>query len=153
MGLRHPSIAPYGVFSCADGRGVLISIQNEREWAEFCARFLEQPDLPSREGFRSNVERVAHRAAVDAHLAEAFRGLTREACAARLRAANTAYGFVNDVAAFAGHAALRRVTLATPNGPVAVAAPAPLFSDGERALGPVPALGEHTAQVREEFAG
>ena len=32
VGLRHPSIAPYGAFECADKRLVLISIQNEREW-------------------------------------------------------------------------------------------------------------------------
>ena len=74
-------------------------------------------------GFRSNVERVAHRPVVDAHIADSFSGLTREQCAARLRAANTAFGFVNDVAAFSRHPALRRVSLATPNGPVAVAAP------------------------------
>jgi crotonobetainyl-CoA:carnitine CoA-transferase CaiB-like acyl-CoA transferase len=77
--------------------------------------------------------------------------MTRDECAAKLRSANAAYGFVNDVAAFSRHPALRRVTLATPNGPVAAAAPAPRFSDGERALGPVPGLGEHTAAVRAEF--
>ena len=33
MGLRHPSIAPYGVFTSRDGKDILISIQNEREWA------------------------------------------------------------------------------------------------------------------------
>ncbi|MCK8786336.1 CoA transferase [Roseomonas sp. NAR14] len=152
IGLAHPSICPYGAFPTADGALVLISIQNEREWADFCARFLEQPDLPAREGFRSNVERVAHRPMVDAHVAETFRGLTREQCAAKLRAANTAYGFVNDVAAFAQHPALRRVVLDTPGGKVPVAAPAPVFSDGERALGPVPAIGEHSARIRAEFA-
>ena len=152
IGLAHPSICPYGAFETRDGALVLVSIQNEREWAEFCAGFLGQPDLPAREGFRSNVERVAHRAAVDARIAETFRALTRDECAAKLRAANTAYGFVNDVAAFARHPALRRVALDTPGGPVAVAAPAPRFSDGERELGAVPALGEHTARLRAEFA-
>ncbi len=153
VGLAHPSICPYGAFETRDGALVLISIQNEREWAEFCGRFLEQPDLPQRPGFRSNVERVAHRAMVDAYIADTFRTLTRDECAARLRAANTAFGFVNDVAGLSDHPALRRVTLDTPGGPVAVAAPAPRFSDGERQLGPVPALGEHTARIRAEFAG
>ncbi|NBT11462.1 MAG: CoA transferase, partial [Betaproteobacteria bacterium] len=36
VGLKHPTIAPYGAFTCADGRDILISIQNEREWADFC---------------------------------------------------------------------------------------------------------------------
>jgi crotonobetainyl-CoA:carnitine CoA-transferase CaiB-like acyl-CoA transferase len=151
-GLAHPSICPYGAFPTADGALVLISIQNEREWAEFCARFLEEPELPQREGYRSNNERVANRAVVDAHVARTFASLSRDACAQKLRAANTAYGFVNDVAAFARHPALRRLEVATPNGPVSVAAPPARFSDGLRSHGPVPALGEHSAAIRAEFA-
>ena len=103
LGLAHPSICPYGAFETADGALVLISIQNEREWVEFCARFLDEPDLPQREGFQTNLIRVANRAEVDAHIAAAFARLTRDQAAMKLRAANTAYGFVNDVAAFAHH--------------------------------------------------
>ncbi len=152
MGLAHPSICPYGAFPTSDGALVLISIQNEREWAEFCARFMDEPDLPKRPGFETNVIRVANRAKVDAHVATVFARLTRDDAAARLRAANTAYGFVNDVAAFAHHPALRRVTVATPGGPVAIAAPPVILSEGERALGPVPAIGQHSATIRAEFA-
>ena len=153
LGLAHPSICPYGAFATADGALVLISIQNEREWVEFCARFLEEPDLPQRDGYQTNVIRVTHRAEVDAHIAAAFARLTRAQAAAKLRAANTAYGFVNDVAAFARHPALRRASVGTPNGPVAIAAPPVLWSDGARDLGPVPAIGEHSAAIRAEFAG
>ena len=152
LGLAHPSICPYGAFATADGALVLISIQNEREWAEFCARFLDEPDLPQREGFETNVIRVANRATVDAHVAAAFARLSRVEAAAKLRAANTAFGFVNDVAAFSRHPALRRMPVMTPNGPVSLAAPPVLFSDGPRALGPVPAVGEHSAAIRTEFA-
>lgn len=45
LGLAHPSIRPYGAFETSDGAQVLISIQNEREWASFCAVALEEPDL------------------------------------------------------------------------------------------------------------
>ena len=98
LGLAHPSICPYGAFATEDGALVLISIQNEREWAEFCAKFLDEPDLPQREGYQTNVIRVANRATVDAHVAAAFARLSRAQAAERLRGANTAYGFVNDVA-------------------------------------------------------
>ena len=152
LGLAHPSICPYGAFATADGVLVLISIQNEREWVEFCARFLEEPDLPRQDGFQTNVIRVANRAKVDAHIAAAFGCLSRGQAAERLRAANTAYGFVNDVAAFSRHPALRRATIGTPHGPVSVAAPPILFSDGPRELGPVPEVGEHTTKIRAEFA-
>ena len=79
--------------------------------------------------------------------------LTRAECAERLRAADIAYGFVNEVADLARHPALRRLPVATPGGVVEVAAPAVIFSDGPRAYGPVPALDEHGIAIRDEFAG
>jgi itaconate CoA-transferase len=151
IGLAHPSICPYGAFATSDGALVLIAIQNEREWAEFCARFMAEPDLPQRAGFETNVTRVANRAVVDGHIGAVFAKLTRADAAAKLRAANTAYGFVNDVAALTHHPALRRAAVQTPNGEVALAAPPVLFSDGVRSLGPVPAIGEHSAAIRAEF--
>ncbi len=151
VGLAHPSICPYGAFPTRDGSLVLISIQNEREWASFCAQFLDEPDLPRREGFRVNNERVANRPVVDAHIGRMFASLSREECAAKLRRSNTAYGFVNDCAGLRGHPALRRATVETPEGPVAVNAPAARLSDGARALGPVPALDAHGAALRAEF--
>jgi len=151
LGLAHPSICPYGAFPTKDGSLVLISIQNEREWAEFCARFMDEPDLPKRAGFETNVIRVGNRAEVDAYVGTVFAKLTRDEAAAKLRAANTAYGFVNDVAAFSHHPALRRQTVQTPGGPVAIAAP-PVIREAARDLGPVPAIGEHSAAIRAEFA-
>jgi itaconate CoA-transferase len=151
QGLAHPSICPYGAFSTADGALVLIAIQNEREWVEFCAKFMDEPDLPRREGFQTNVVRVANRPMVDAHIGAMCATLTRPQAAAKLRAANTAYGFVNDVAAFSRHPALRRATVGTPNGPVSIAAPPVIGSEGPPVLGTVPAVGEHSAEIRAEF--
>jgi crotonobetainyl-CoA:carnitine CoA-transferase CaiB-like acyl-CoA transferase len=152
VGLAHPSICPYGAFATSDGALVLVSVQNEREWAGFCAGVLGEPGLPAREGWRSNTERVANRAAVDAHIARRFAALTRAEAAQLLDAAGTAHGFVNGVAEFARHPALRRLEVATPNGPVRLAAPAPRFSDGARPGGRVPALDEHGPAIRAEFA-
>jgi crotonobetainyl-CoA:carnitine CoA-transferase CaiB-like acyl-CoA transferase len=152
IGLAHPSICPYGAFPTSDGALVLIAIQNEREWAEFCARFLEEPALPKRPGFDINVNRVANRAEVDAHIGAVFARMTRADAAAKLRAANTAYGFVNEVADLSSHPALRRVTVETPNGPVAIAAPPVITSEGPAKLGPVPAIGSHSDAIRAEFA-
>lgn len=151
VGLAHPSICPYGAFACADGALVLISIQNEREWAGFCAGVLGEADLPQREGWRSNNERVANRSVVDSHVAATFAGLTRPEAAAKLDAAGTAYGFVNGVPEFACHPALRRLSVPTPNGPVLLAAPAPRFADTARESGAVPMLNEHGAAIRAEF--
>lgn len=153
MGLAHPSISPYGAFPTKDGSMVLISIQNEREWADFCAHFMLEPELPKRPGFETNVVRVGNRAEVDGYVGQVFLTLTRDEAAARLRTAKTAYGFVNGVAEFAQHPALRRITVQTPVGLVAMAAPPAILSDGPRDYGPVPAVGAQSAEIREEFVG
>ncbi len=152
MGLAHPSICPYGAFQTADNVLVLISIQNEREWVDFCAHFMDDPDLAKKPGFESNVARVAHRATVDATVAAQFLRLTRQEATAKLHNAKTAYGVVNDIATFAQHPALRRATVDTPNGPVAIAAPPVITSDGARSLGPVPGVGAQSDAIRAEFA-
>ena len=151
MGLAHPTICPYGAFTTADGAQLLIAIQNEREWASFCAQFLVEPALSMQPGFESNVARVANRRAVEARIAGVFEHLTRQEAAFKLRAANTAFGFVNDIPALAAHPALRRVEVGTPAGAARIIAP-PVISDGEAAqLGPVSAIGEHSEVIRAEF--
>ena len=152
VGLAHPSICPYGAFTLADGALVLISIQNEREWRRFCTNFLGDPDLPSRPGFESNNARVANRPAVDGLVAGAFAVLDRDGAALRLRAAGTAYGFVNGVLDLPRHPALRRVTVDTERGPASIVAPPALRDRRAPVLGPVPSIGQHTGTIRREFS-
>ncbi|QEL22876.1 CoA transferase [Bosea sp. F3-2] len=140
IGLAHPSIAPYGVFKTRDGKDVLISIQSEREWAKFCAAFLHRPELVTDARFASNVVRVRNRAATDALVADAFAGLDAKAAQERLIEADIAFASVNDMAALSTHPHLRRITVATRNGPVAFPAPAPIVMGVEREYRPVPAL-------------
>ena len=151
VGLAHPSICPYGAFETASGVPVLISIQNEREWAVFCRIVLGDPALPRKPGYESNNARVANRPEVDAVVAAAFAKLTKEAAAERLKEANIAFGFVNDVAGLADHVALRRSAVKTPGGAASIIAPPVLWSDGPTALGPVPAIGEQSDAIRAEF--
>src|SRR5262252_2467854 len=72
MGLSHPSIAPYGVFSSKDGKGILISIQSEREWKKLCAEVLGQPELPNDPRFANMVERVRNRQLTDKVVGDSF---------------------------------------------------------------------------------
>jgi itaconate CoA-transferase len=154
LGLAHPSICPYGAFATKDGALVLISIQNEREWTTFCTVFLGAPELPRQPGFESNNIRVANRDAVDQLVGQAFAVLTRDEAAARLRAANTAYGFVNDLAALSHHPALRRTKVTLPGGgTAAIVAPAVIAAGETLTLGSVPAIGQDSAAIRSEFAG
>jgi len=151
VGLAHPSICPYGTFTTADGVAVVISIQNEREWLAFCTYFLQDADIASQPGFESNVARVNNRQQVDSRIAEVFAQLDRASAAQRLQAANTAYGFVNDIAAFSHHPALRRITIDTTSGPMSIAAPPTRSTAGTKSFGAVPALGAHSTTIRHDF--
>lgn len=152
MGLAHPSVAPYGAFRTGDGALILISIQNEREWANFCALVLEEPDLAHAPGFDGAAQRVANRAAVDARVEACFAAQTTETIGARLTAAGTAWGRVNDLDGLAAHPALRRVPCALPDGEISLIAPPALFDGTSNPPGPVPALGAQSDAIRAEFA-
>ena len=61
QGNHHPSIAPYGLFHCRDGR-VQISVGSEKLWAAFAAAFGLDPAAPE---FATNADRVRNRAEGD----------------------------------------------------------------------------------------
>lgn len=148
LGLAHPSIAPYGVFSCRDGTQMLISIQSEREWRIFADHILGDAGLVADERFASNVARVHNRAATDALVAAAFARLDSALAAEMLKAADIAFATLNDIAGLSRHPSLRRITVDTPCGPVSFPAPAPIVAGVERRYGAVPALG-----ARQDDAG
>ena len=69
----------------------------------------------------------------------------------KLAAADIAFARVNSPAELSHHPHLRRITVATPNGPVSYPAPPRQDDRAGRRYGPVPAVGEHTEKVRAEF--
>jgi crotonobetainyl-CoA:carnitine CoA-transferase CaiB-like acyl-CoA transferase len=148
----HPTVAPYEAFPTKDGVPIVISIQNEREWARFCAEIIGDPALAAHPDFDSNVQRVKNRAAMQARIAAAFARHTAVELSRMLLAAQIAFGRVNGVAEFSRHKQLRRVVVGTPNGDVAIPAPPPRIVGEPPRLGPVPAVGEHTEKIRQEFA-
>jgi itaconate CoA-transferase len=153
IGLSHASIAPYGAYRTGDGRATVLSIQNEREWRAFCAVVLEQPALADDPRLAGNPQRVAHRAVLDAAIEAVFSHLTAEALTERLSRARIAYGAVNTVADLARHPRLRRIEVGSPSGPVSMPAPPARYAGTPPPAGrDSPALGEHDAAIRREFA-
>ncbi|SHL22022.1 Crotonobetainyl-CoA:carnitine CoA-transferase CaiB [Roseovarius marisflavi] len=152
-GLHHPTIAPYGAYTGADGKDVLISIQNDREWRVFCADILGLPDLAGDERFDTNSHRVEHRAALDAVLRPIFSSMPRDEMAKRLESARIAYGRVSTMDDLASHPQNRYVEVDTHSGPVRMLAPGALADGVVEQPGAVPVLGQHTDAVRTEFAG
>jgi crotonobetainyl-CoA:carnitine CoA-transferase CaiB-like acyl-CoA transferase len=151
-GLNHPTIAPYGAYACADGKSVLFSIQNEREWAMLCADALGRPDLAADPRFASNSDRVRNRDALDAEIMPIFASVGRDEMAERLRMAKIAYGRVSTLEDVAGHPQNRFVSVDTPTGPVRLLAPGALVDGTVPDFGDVPALGRDTARLRQEFS-
>jgi itaconate CoA-transferase len=142
LGLAHPSIAPYGVFTSRDGKDILISIQSEREWKKLCAEVLRQPDLPNDPRLCSGVERVRNRAYTDKVVADIFGTLTRDDLLEHLASADIAFAEVNSMEDLSHHPHLRRIEVATPSGPVSYPAPAAIFVGRERHYGAVPGIGD-----------
>lgn len=151
VGLNHPSIAPYGAYACGDGRQVVFSIQNEREWKTFCEVTLQRPDIAIDPRFDANPRRVAHRPELDAEIAGVFSALTQDQVIERLSQARIAFGRLNQVADLAEHSQLRRITTPTPSGPVQSVAPPIRWSGIDFTPGPVPAIGQHDQAIRQEF--
>ncbi|MEE4144386.1 MAG: CaiB/BaiF CoA-transferase family protein [Halieaceae bacterium] len=151
VGLNHPSIAPYGAYACEGGEQVVISIQNNREWQNFCEQVLGRPELVDHPDYRNNVDRCANRPALNRQIDAVFSRLSRAALTERLFDARIAFGSVNSVADLARHQQLRRSEVATPSGPVALVAPPVITSSGESSLRGVPALDEQGDAIRREF--
>ncbi|GAB4186284.1 MAG: CaiB/BaiF CoA-transferase family protein [Thalassobaculales bacterium] len=152
VGFGHPFIVPYGAFTTAEGRPLVIAVQNDREFAALCAGVLGQPGLAADPRFATNRARVENRAAIDGILAAAIAAQPFEAVAAKLAAADIAFASINGMAGLSGHPHLRRIRYAAPAGEVSLPAP-PAAVDGEPpAFGPVPALDAQGAAIRREFA-
>ncbi len=152
LGLNHPTIAPYGLYYCEDAAGIILSIQNQREWLNFCEQVLEKPDLAADPRFLSNPQRCSNRELLDAEICTVFAGHSRDQMLKRLQQARIAYGALNTVADFSRHPQLRRMPVGTQAGEVALVASPAVFSGTPREPGPVPATGEHSELVRAEFA-
>lgn len=151
VGLRHPSLTPYEVHSLKDGSQIVISIQNEREWARFADKIMGHPDWAKDGPYKDMVSRVANRPALEQAVSEVFAQHDREDMAALLRDAGIAYGFVNTVADLSRHPALRRITVTAPQGPVTVPAPPARMAGYTAAPDAVPACGQHSDAIRREF--
>jgi crotonobetainyl-CoA:carnitine CoA-transferase CaiB-like acyl-CoA transferase len=80
QGNHHPSICPYGLFTCGDGM-VQIACGSEALWARLATAFGIDPAAP---GLATNRERVARRDEVTQILNDAFAGIGLSDLLARL---------------------------------------------------------------------
>ncbi len=147
----HPSVAPYGPHRAGDGGTVIFGLQNPREWSRFCAGVMGDPALETDPRFADNPARVANRPALTALIEARFSGLTLPQVEALLDSADIANAPMNSMADVWAHpqfqARNRWREVDTPAGPIQALLPPATLSGVEAAMGPVPAVGEHTETI------
>jgi crotonobetainyl-CoA:carnitine CoA-transferase CaiB-like acyl-CoA transferase len=90
QGNHHPSIAPYGLFSCRGGK-VQISVGSEKLWAAFTTAFGIDATRPE---FATNADRVGHRDLLIGVIEDAFSAYGAEPLLEKLNAAGIPAGKV-----------------------------------------------------------
>ena len=154
-GPDHATIVPYGRYQTADGKSIMIGLQNEREWAVFCEKVLLQPAFAQDPRYASNSQRAAHRSEINALIGRVFAALTAEQLIERLEASGIANARMNTPDEVWEHPQLKARNrwreIDSPAGPLATLLPPVTMSNFEARLDRVPTLGEHTERILEEF--
>lgn len=153
-GAEHASIAPYGPFSAADGT-VFFGIQNEREWAQFCADVLGQPALAQDARFIGNALRVGNRQALHEAIDAVLSALPAAEVLSRLDAAGIANAQLRDMHQFAAHPQLternRWRDIDSPAGRLRSLLPPVTSRETDVRMDAVPEIGEHTEKILAEL--
>jgi itaconate CoA-transferase len=154
-GASHATIYPYGPFPAGDGKVVMLGLQNEREWAGFCDKVLEQPALKTDSRFDSGPKRSAARKELFDVIAQAFSTLTTAQIVERLDAAQIGNARMNDMREVWDHAQLaarkRWAEVDTPVGKIRAMRPPGMPEDFDPRMDPIPAIGQHTDAILGEL--
>ena len=151
LGLAHPSICPYGAFKTADGKIILISIQNEREWKRFCKDILEDSDYSAK--FPDNQTRVKNRKEVDDFVYRVISSMLHTEAAAKMKKSEIAFGTLNNVQDFSNHPVLRRAVISMAGAEIEIPSPPAIFDNKPtKIIGKVPELNQHGIKIRAEFS-
>ena len=154
-GASHASIYPYGPFRAGDGASVMLGLQNEREWKQFCEVVLQDAALAVDARFASNGRRNENRMALEVIILEEFAKLRAEQVVARLEQAQIANARMNDMAGVWAHPQLqarqRWQTVGSPAGDIPALLPPGRSNAFDYRMDPVPAVGEHTEAILREL--
>jgi itaconate CoA-transferase len=151
IGLAHPSIAPYGAFAVADG-ALLIAVQNDREWFALADKVLGRPELGKDPRFATNNTRVINRREMEAIINAVIGSMTKAETVARLDGARIAWGQISTLKDLLVHDGASRTTCSQEGDTIELIADPAVVNGKRRGSGEAPALGQHDAALRAEFA-
>jgi crotonobetainyl-CoA:carnitine CoA-transferase CaiB-like acyl-CoA transferase len=133
MGNEHPNLAPYGTFSCADGK-LVVGAGTDRQFAAL-SQVLGLEKLVADPRFATNSARLAHREALNEAVEAALRREPLAVWAMRFEEARIPWAPINDLAMVFADPHVREVELAesvdSPRGPVRMVR-SPIRVDGRR---------------------
>ncbi|WP_353431751.1 CaiB/BaiF CoA-transferase family protein [Polynucleobacter sp. MWH-UH23A] len=154
-GASHATIYPYGPFKAGDGKTVMLGLQNEREWVQFCEIVLENSVLAKDERFDRNYKRNEKRAELLKIISTCFEKLTAEQVIARLDKAQIANARLNDMEGLWKHEQLkarqRWTEVGTPAGNIPALLPPGLNDSYDFRMDAIPAVGQHTESILKEL--
>src|SRR5262249_6019204 len=150
-GMRHNMIVPYGPYKAKDGY-VNLAVQNEAQWTRLCAIVLQRLELATNPLYNSNPKRTANRAELEKLIEDIFADSTVAELEERLEKADVPFGRLNELEAVVEHPQLlargRFIEVEGPEGqPLRVLATPFGLEDLPQRAGPVPALGQHNAEI------
>ncbi len=147
LGNAHPNIAPYQVFSVADGE-IILAVGNDGQFRR-CCKVVGLETLGSDPRFATNDARVANRLSLTEALGEAFAGWGRDALLAALEAATVPAGPINRVdQVFDDPQVIARGLRIDPEGVPGLRSPIRLSESPLRLERRAPKLGEHDTEIK-----
>ena len=154
-GASHATIYPYGPFLAGDGNSVMLGLQNEREWVQFCEVVMQNKPLATDPRFNSNSLRHENKLLLEPIILKAFAALNAAQVIERLDQAQIANSRMNNMADLWAHPQLkarqRWVDVDTPNGKLPALLPPGQSDAFNYSMGAIPAVGEHTQQILAEL--
>jgi itaconate CoA-transferase len=153
-GMHHSTIVPYGPYRTGDG-WVNFAVQNEGQWERLCQIVLRRPELIDDPRFARTDLRLRNRTVLEPLIEEILSTDTRAAVLERLDRADVPYGALNELADVVAHPQLaarnRWLEVDSPHGPLKALAHPLNLSGLPQQPGAVPALGQHTEEIRREL--
>ncbi len=154
-GAAHATIFPYGPYQAGDGKTVMLGLQNEREWALFCEKVLNQPELANDPRFDKNFKRNENRTELTQIILKIFSTLTSEQVIAKLDEAQIANASLNDMHQFWAHPQLkargRWASVDSPKGQISALLPPGVNNSYQYRMDKIPGIGEHTRTILNEL--
>ncbi|HQY31394.1 MAG TPA: CaiB/BaiF CoA-transferase family protein, partial [Thermomicrobiales bacterium] len=102
-GVRHATVVPYGAYRCGDGDQVLLAVQSDLHWRNFCQIVLERPEWIDDLRFNTVPNRRINRDDLESAIEAIFQQWDRSEVNRRLEQADIPSGDLNTIAQFAEH--------------------------------------------------